>query len=142
MSSAVRDAVGEMLNRLEVISQENEELTDTDVREAVHRTLNYYFVWGGEPLQIPLRYGMFSSEADQRIRETLRQFIDVARRAADMEGLSYGKARLDALQDPTLRTKGGMIYDELIGHRDFPLPAEPLPAAWFLSSEDDIAGES
>ena len=36
----------EYLNSLELIYQEHEELTDTDVRERLYVVINWYFIWG------------------------------------------------------------------------------------------------
>src|SRR3954469_20552364 len=141
MSSDFRQAVSWLLNQLEVISHQHRELTDTDVREALHRTINYYFVWGHAPSQVPVRYGMFTREGDQQVSDVVRQFVREASRCADDAGLMLGHPRLDALQDSTIRTEGGMLYDELVGHRDTPLGPEPLPALWFEPTEEDMNGE-
>ena len=46
MDKRLKRALIEFFAELEQISGNHDELTDTDVREALHLTLNYYFVWG------------------------------------------------------------------------------------------------
>jgi len=121
MSSGIRETVSWLLNELEVISHEHEELTDTHVREALHRTINYYFAWDHAPSQLPVRYGMSTREGYQQVFDVVRQFLREASRTADEAGLLLGQARPDAPQDVSIKTEGGMLYDELVGHRDAPL---------------------
>lgn len=128
---STKAAVNRLLNDLEMIAADHEELTDTEVREAMHRILNHYFVWGASPERFPRQFAMFSAEADVRLGEVLRTFVDDARRCAETEKLERGPARLAALQDNTLTTDGGQSYDDFLGHADTPIPNGPLPGDWF-----------
>jgi hypothetical protein len=135
MNASHREILVALLDELESIAREHEELTDTDVREAIHVTLNLHFVWGHPHLRFPQRFGMFSEEADMRIAAALTKFLDGAQRIGLFEAISPGQERLDFLQSQDVVASGGMRFDELIGHRRTPLPPEPLPAALYKGSE-------
>jgi hypothetical protein len=128
--TTLRNVVVALFERLEEIAAEHDEVTDTDVREAMHLALNWYFIWAKERTRFPRSFGMFSAEGDRLVADALVGFLDAAGVAADTSGLPVGQARLDVLQSRT-GTASGMRYDEFIGHRDIPLPAQPLPADMF-----------
>jgi hypothetical protein len=133
-------AVVSLLEELERISQAHEEVTDTDVRESLHLALNYYFVWGRKDTRMPRSFGMFSREGNVLVSDAVRRFLDAVGESEALSDIPCGQSRLDVLQAIGVRTVGGMMYDEFIGHRDSPLPPEPLPEQMFLESEYD--GES
>lgn len=124
-------AVVALLEEPERISHEHEELTDTDVRESMHLALNWYFVWGQDRSRFPRSFGMFSAEGDMLVAGAVRQFLDAADESGELASIPVGQARLDVLQADTAVTADGTLYDEFIGHRDTPLPAEPLPQHMF-----------
>ena len=127
----LESAVVGLLEELERISLEHEEVMDTDVRESVHRVLNCYFVWAHERSRFPSSFGMFSEGGDVLVANAIRQFLDTAEKAADLSSIPTGQTRLDILQASSAKTDEGMLYDEFIGHRDTPLPREPLPEHMF-----------
>lgn len=59
----VTNAIRVLYVELERLSVIYEELMDTDVRESLHMTLSYYFVWGKETDRLPISYGIFSLKA-------------------------------------------------------------------------------
>lgn len=129
--TTIRDAVSSLYTELEKLSEQHDELFDTDVREALHETLSYVFVWG-EPLpKMPVSYGMFSAEGDAAVAAVMERFIAAALPAASAEGLAVGQQRLDALQDESIETPAGEHFDLFIGDADQPFPAEPLSEARF-----------
>ncbi|MBX3187352.1 MAG: hypothetical protein KF764_23605 [Labilithrix sp.] len=125
------DAVVALLESLDRISVEHEELTDTDVRESMHLALNWYFVWGKDRSRFPRSFGMFSAEGDLLVANAIRHFLDAVEKLGELSGIPVGQARLDVLQAESAVTVGGKFYDEFIGYRDTPLPAEPLPEDMF-----------
>ena len=129
-------AVAQLFEDLDRIAEEHEELTDTDVREAIHLTLNYYFVWGKPRDRFPVSFYMFSADGDQLIGGALRRFLDAAEASRELSALPVGQARLDALQDSRIRTQSGRQYDEFMGHLDEPLAARPLEEQMFVAAED------
>jgi hypothetical protein len=131
----IERAVIALLEELKCISLEHEEVTDTDVRESMHLALSWYFVWGHDRSQFPRSFGMFSKEGDQLVMSAIRQFLDAAEMSGELSRISVGQARLDILQADSAITSDGMLYDEFIGHRDTPLPSEPLPEYMFADGD-------
>ena len=126
-----------ILEELEAISEEHQETLDTDVREALHRTINRYFVWGAAREHMPAQYAMFSASGDRRIGAAIESFISRAIATSEARAASVGKARLDLIQDRSVKTRGGYEYDDFLGHVDTPLPDAPLPEFWFEPRADD-----
>ena len=129
--TSLDSAVVALFETLERISSTHEEVTDTDVRESLHLTLTWYFVWGQERSRFPGRFGMFSAEGDRLVAGAILEFLDAAERSGELSRLPVGQARLDVLQRDGATTPDGMLYDDFIGHRDTPLPPEPLPERMF-----------
>lgn len=133
MTTTLPSAVRALLERLDEISREHEEVTDTEVREAIHRALSWYFVWGRPRATLPRSYEMFSLDGDKRVARAVEEFLASAE--AVSAAIPLGQARLDHLQDADWTTTSGRSYVELVGHRDSPLPPEPLPARMFEESD-------
>ncbi len=131
----LESALVALLEQLERISHEHEEVTDTDVRESMHLTLTWYFVWAQERTRFPRSFGMFSPEGDQLVAEALLVFLEAAEKSGELSTIPVGQARLEVLQADSAATADGMRYDEFIGHRDNPLPAEPLPDHMFSDGD-------
>ena len=131
----LKNAVVALLEELERISHEYEEVTDTDVRESMHLALTWYFVWAQERTRFPRSFGMFSAEGDRLVAEAILRFLKAAEKSGEMSSMPVGQARLEVLQADSAATANGMRYDEFIGHRDRPLPAEPLPEHMFIEGD-------
>jgi hypothetical protein len=127
----MKEELERFLGELQEISEEHEETMDTDVREALHRTLNRFFVWGAPRDRLPIQYAMFSAEGDRRVAAAVEAFLIRALATSEARNASAGKERLDLLQDRRVRTHGGFEYDDFLGHVDNPLPDQPLPESWF-----------
>ena len=123
---ALSKTIAAFYQQLEDLTQEHEELSDTDVREALHETINYYFVWGKPRTRTPLNYGLFSKEGDAAVASAVARFVANACAAADAERVPLGQARLDRLQDDSIETRDGSTYDCFIGQSDEPLPPDEL----------------
>ena len=122
----MRDDVAELFDALESVGNEHEELYDTDVREQLASTLNWHFVWGNLADKTPLRYGMFSAEADKAVADAVDRFLKAALANAEAEGVAKGQQRHDLLQDQSIKTEtGGQSYDCFIGHSDTPPEGSP-----------------
>jgi hypothetical protein len=134
---SAREAVKKFYTELEELSQTHEELTDTDVREAIHDALNFFFVWGNDAAAWPKSFGMFSADGDRKIASALNALLsDVAIRKIQ-ESTPVGEARLQILQDTSIATPAGRRYDEFIGHVDSPLPNQELPSQMMEEGEYD-----
>lgn len=130
-SDIVKSRVAEFYNELEPLSDEHIELTDTDVREAIHLALNYYFVWGKARARLPISYYMFSLEADRAVARAVERFLVAADDCFEISRIPLGQARLDLLQDESIRTPCSETYDLFIGHSDEPLQPDQLPQRMF-----------
>lgn len=125
----------DLIDLLEHIGKEHYEITDTDVRDAIHRTITYYYVWDHSIDEFPISFGMFSRKGDLELSHAIRSFVEAAKRDPRMSQIPLGKARLDAIQDSNFLTPSGKRFYEFFGLSDEPLPPEPLPDVYF--EEDD-----
>jgi hypothetical protein len=132
--STVKNAIQRLLSELEGIATMYDEYTDTEVCEAMHRALTHYFVWNQAGTSLPVSFGMSTEDGDARVRAALASFLGAVHDASE---IAVGKARLDMLQDRSMRAAGGMHYYELFGHRDAPLPLESLPKHMFIKGKYD-----
>lgn len=128
-------AIAELYEELESISYRFEELTDTDVRDSIYITLNFYFVWGQSTDSFPKCFEMFSKEGDESVKAALEHFLTSVRESGELEDISPGQARLDLLQTKEIKTRRGNMYDLFIGSGEAPLPLAPLPRSMFDDPE-------
>jgi hypothetical protein len=143
MESECNDNLFErFFNQLEILSQKYEEFMDTEVRDALHITINHYFIWEKKYNSLPVSYGMYSLEADRDVTQVVAKFIIAANNFAKANSVPLGQARLDLLQNPNTRTSCGHRYYEFIGHVDKPLSPEPLPRFLFEEGEYDLCAEN
>ena len=127
----------QFLDELEKISEEHNELTDTDVRERLHEVINYYFIWG-KPIEsnFPKCFGMFSSEGDKKIFKVVRHFIQDAVKHANTEKLEVGEQRNSVIESPKALTSTGNAYDFFLGSSDCALPPEKPALDEFYKNEN------
>lgn len=130
-----RGLIWTLLVELERLASKYAELTDTDVREAIHLTLNYYYVWGEKPYGYPVSFGMFTPEGDRDIACVVERFLISANDDPHLANIPIGKARLDLLQDSTLETPGGNRFYHFLGCVDEPLPSDSLPRYLFEAGD-------
>ena len=128
--SDIQDLVVRLMSELDHLSLDHEEVTDTDVRESIRATLNYFFIWGQDG-PIPSSFGMSSLEGDQAITTILTRFITEAKHLPAVDSRPVGSERLHMLQDAKLISPNGHTYDMFWGHVDEPLPSEPLHSIYF-----------
>ncbi len=115
------------LNELQRIAETHDELTDTDVRERLRLTLNYYFVWDNAlDTAFPQKYAMFSAEGDALVAQATKAFIEQAQQAT--VDVAPGDARNALLENSNIETLEGSPYDVFIGSSDETLP-EAQPAS-------------
>lgn len=129
--------VARLFSRLEAIADQHEELTDTEVREALHKTLNYYFVWAKPCDPLPRRYAMYTPAGDDAVAEVVTEFLHNATVLARQHRIAVGTDRLELLQDASIRTPRGELYDLFIGHADAPLEPEPMDPSRFEAHDDE-----
>ena len=127
VSKEVEIQVLEFYTELATLSELYEELTDTDVRESLHLTLNYCFVWGNTLEHYPMSYGMFSLAGDRELASATKRFLIKLTQIPEVADLPLGRERLAVLQNPSLVTASGYQYDDFIGHAEEPLSPTTLP---------------
>lgn len=132
-----RYLVEQFYYKLDQLSNIYEELKDTDVREALHFTLNYFFVWDKRDREFPISYGMFSAKGDKAIAKVVKNFLLAAYNCSEVTSTPVGQLRLNILQNREIKTPSGYEYDEFIGHSDQPLPPEILPEFLFWEGDYD-----
>lgn len=137
MDDSIDYLIRSLYTELERLSEIYDEILDTDVRESIHLTLNYFFVWGGELDRLPIAYGMLSLEADRAVANAVNRFLTSVFAMPELSGIAVGKDRLKRLQNIEISTPKGYQYDRFIGHSDEPLPAHSLPEDLFDEDEYD-----
>ena len=114
----MKDALRELLNSLDDIGADNEEIYDSDVRQLMSNAIMESFVRHRESYVIPDKFGMFSDTANAAVKKALTRFVDRANREAPSLSLNTFHARLEALQDNSVRNSNGKDYDEFLGHSE------------------------
>ena len=137
VSEQLVNSVKSFYLKLEQLSKDYEELTDTDVRESLHMVLSYYFVWGKSMDRLPISYGMFSLEGDNAVANAVNQFLSSIFAIPEIGEVTIGKERLALLQNKEIKTHSGSEYDDFIGHSDEPLSLEILPEDLFEEVDYD-----
>ena len=133
----LESAVVGLLEQLARISDEHDEVLDTDVREAMRLTVSWYFVWGQPRTRFPRSFGTSSADGDRQVADALNAFLDAAERSRDGVRIPQGQPRLDILQSDAAQTAAGATYDEFVGHADTLTPAAPLPEHMFEEAAYD-----
>lgn len=129
--------VVDLIERFEVLADVHEELTDTDVREAISFALSEYFVWGRALDTFPSTFRMFSAEGDRLVGVAVRDFVTNVRLARDFDRYERGHERLQLLQHPRAASRSGMRYDELWGHCEAPHSEGSIPQDMFGKPDYD-----
>jgi hypothetical protein len=109
--------LSKLLTQLESISEEHEEVFDTDVREEMATAIYCGFIAPKKNYQLPPSFEMFDEDGDAAIRKALSKFLKEACAIADKQGWTK-KERQKAFQDPDVTSEGGLSYDEFFGHAD------------------------
>ena len=132
-----QQALQNFYDKLETLEKQYDELTDTDVREAIHLVLNRCFVWGHSCREWPVSFGMFSAVGDRDVSSAIKSFLSEPAIVELTSKATPGVDRLRFLQDSSIRTPEGRQYDEFLGHVDEPLPDIALPVVMFEPGEYD-----
>ncbi len=136
-STVETDVLQRFYSDLEELNKRFDELTDTDVREAIYFALNHFFIWGNANCNWPNTFGMFSAQGDRCVWNALKSFLTSQAIVDFQKRTPVGIERLQFLQDPLSTTAEGRRYDEFIGHVGEPLPDEGLPAFMLEAGEYD-----
>ena len=103
-----------LLNQLDAISNDYEEISDTDVREQMAEAIYHGFIVQTPGYTLPAEFGMFQPAGDTAVRAALAEFLPAACRA----GIPTPQQRFAAFQDASVLSDAGNPYDEYFGHSD------------------------
>ena len=104
-----------LLDRLDAISEQHGEVSDTAVRDVISEAVFDGFLRPSSGFALPDRYAMFSEEGDLLVKRALAEFLPAANHSAAEAGLSTFHERLSALQDDDVRSAGGNYFDDYLG---------------------------
>jgi hypothetical protein len=106
-----------LLNRLEVVGKEHTELYDTECRERMGDAVFDGFIRPREGFVVPSEYGLYSPDANARVRTAIYDYITAANSAAAALGLKSFHQRLSAFQNENVRSDiEGVYYDDVFGY--------------------------
>ena len=104
-----------LLNQLDLISEENAEILDSDVRVQLSDALfNCYF----DPIDdydLPDDFGLFSDEGNQSLRAALKSFVNDAIAVAIQLNLKTPEEKLGEFQNDNVESNLGSVYDDYFG---------------------------
>jgi hypothetical protein len=116
----VKQALKQLLDRLDGIFEEHEELGDTAVRQFMYEAVHRSFIDPQPGYELPDDFGMFSEEGNGEVRAALKTFLAHPEVAATATQLTTPKERLDAFQDSGVESAEGNFYDEYFGYSEAP----------------------
>ncbi|NLF24131.1 MAG: hypothetical protein GX589_00525 [Deltaproteobacteria bacterium] len=118
-SERLKGLLKSFLDDLEGIAAAHPELYDTDVGDQLSEALVRHYVKASKRTRLPHSFGMFSEEANTKVRDALLKFISKAKKIAAEEGINEPRSRLSTIQDDSVSTEKGECYDVFFGHLDF-----------------------
>lgn len=107
-----------LLNALDKITEEFEEVTDTDVREQMRDAVEKSLLDPVSGYKLPDEFGMFESKGNAKVKAALTKFIEAAKVEVKAAGLKTRADRLRAFQDIDVESRDGSTYDEYFGYDD------------------------
>src|SRR5262245_36639719 len=108
-----------LLEDLDAITEEHEEIGDTDVSIQMTRVVHEGFVSPKVGLVLTNKFGMHTREGDRKVRAALQRFLKKATKTAKAEGLDTPEARLAAFQNMEVWSEdeeGGSCYNDYFGY--------------------------
>jgi len=94
----MEELLSELLSDLSVIAKDHGEVNDSDVEEAMSRTIFDGYFKPAADFSLPETFHMYSGEGDTLVRTALMRFIDRARPLAESSGMGFQK-RLASFQN-------------------------------------------
>ena len=99
----MKSLLKQLLDQLDSIYEQDDDLTDTEVREAMFRAVARGFIFQKRDYTVPPRFGLYKRPAaNGLVRTALNEFISAANAAAEREGLATPEQRLAAFQDESV----------------------------------------
>jgi hypothetical protein len=112
---SMRELLRCLLDRLDSIAEQHEEVSDTDVREAMSAAVFDGFLRPVPGFELPEHYSMFSEEGDKLVKQALAEFVPSAIRCGVETGLISFHERLSAFQDGDVKSTAGCYFDDYFG---------------------------
>ena len=116
----MKKALKQLLNALDKLIEEQEEVGDTAVREAMYDAVHKSFIVPQPGYVLPVEFEMFREEGNKKVREAVAKFLTHPDVAAAAKKLKTPKERLDAFQDADVESSDGSIYEEYFGTAESP----------------------
>ena len=116
----MKRALKQLLDALDEVSEEHEEVGDTDVREQMSDAVHKGFIVPQPGHQLPAKFGMFSDEGDKLVCVALQKFLSHPDVVAASKSLKTPAARLAAFQETDVESSKGNTYDVYFGHAEEP----------------------
>lgn len=106
-----------LLERLRLIGEEHSELYDSEVREQMGEAIMEGFIREQKGFRLPDQFGMYSDEANRRVKAAIAKYIEGANKKTSEVGLKNFHDRLAAFQNSKVQTSvPGNDYEEFFGH--------------------------
>ena len=90
----MKEALKELLNTLDRIAETHDELSDTDVAEALSDTVNNAFIDPVDGYVVPKSFGMFSPAADSLVHSAMKKFLSSAQLQTAPRTSKIGRAHV------------------------------------------------
>ena len=116
----MKKALKQLLDDLDKVFEEHQEVGDTDVKQRMYDAVHDGFIVPLPGYTLPEEFGMFSEEGEQLVRAALQSFLAHPEVSEAATLLKTPKARLAAFQDNSIKSSGGMYYDEFFGYAKEP----------------------
>lgn len=105
-----------LLEDLEAIADEHEEIFDTDVRERMWAVVDTVLIKQTSEADVPDDIGMFTAEANDKLKAALVANLPRLRDAFAVFGLDTERKRLQSFCNPSLHTERGHRVMDFFGH--------------------------
>ncbi len=109
-------SMASLLEDLEKIGDDHPEIYGTDVRERLWAIADRVLIKQELEIVIPLELGMFSNEANQRLRAALEENLRHLEEVFRVFELNTEAKRLNSFCNPRVRTERGKHVDAFFGH--------------------------
>ena len=104
-----------LLEDIEKVSNEHEEVFDTDVREQMWTFLEARFIQLNKETTLPAEFGMFSAEGNEKVREAFARNTENLDTIIKIFSLDTYEKRMTAFTNPKLATPDGSHLDDFFG---------------------------
>lgn len=108
-------SIAALLNDLEAISNDHEEIFDTDVREQLWAFLELRFIQWNKETPVPLEFGMFTPEGNEKIRRAFESNTENLDTIIDVFRLDTYEKRKLSFTNSKLATEAGNHLDDFFG---------------------------